>query len=148
MSSALLTVCSHCNAKVHRKWTACVACGAVQEPTIPALVADVSESTVKAPSAVTSVQPLSADYPCTVCGSTDRWQDHGVWRCKACWPKGQRKARAVETPTDTPCRRCGDTDPLATEVFPDESKILRCGRCQRPREVVAQADNAAQRQAA
>jgi hypothetical protein len=25
--------------------------------------------------------------PCTVCGGVDRWQDRGVLRCVACWPK-------------------------------------------------------------
>jgi hypothetical protein len=31
-------------------------------------------------------EPLTEHYPCTVCGSTDRWLDVDVWRCKACWP--------------------------------------------------------------
>jgi hypothetical protein len=30
--------------------------------------------------------PLTPQYPCVVCGIVDRWDDHGVWRCRACWP--------------------------------------------------------------
>jgi hypothetical protein len=31
--------------------------------------------------------PLTPYYPCVVCGSTDRWEDRGIWRCVACWPR-------------------------------------------------------------
>src|SRR5262245_46595994 len=31
--------------------------------------------------------PLTPCYPCVVCGSTDRWEDRGIWRCVACWPR-------------------------------------------------------------
>ena len=31
-------------------------------------------------------EPLKQYYPCVVCGSTERWNDYGVWRCLACWP--------------------------------------------------------------
>jgi len=27
--------------------------------------------------------PLS---PCAVCGQDERWDDAGIWRCRACWP--------------------------------------------------------------
>lgn len=30
--------------------------------------------------------PLTPSYPCVVCGSTDRWEDRGIWRCRQCWP--------------------------------------------------------------
>jgi hypothetical protein len=29
--------------------------------------------------------PLTLCYPCVVCGSTGRWDDCGVWRCRRCW---------------------------------------------------------------
>ena len=35
--------------------------------------------------------PLTPHYPCVVCGSTDRWDDHGIWRCLACWPAPERQ---------------------------------------------------------
>jgi pyochelin synthetase len=38
------------------------------------------------PGACTPPAPLTPWYPCVVCGSTDRWDDHGIWRCIACWP--------------------------------------------------------------
>jgi hypothetical protein len=31
-------------------------------------------------------EPLTQYYPCMVCGKTERWNDHGIWRCVACWP--------------------------------------------------------------
>ena len=34
-----------------------------------------------------SPEPLTPAYPCVVCGQTERWDDHGIWRCKACWPQ-------------------------------------------------------------
>jgi len=36
-------------------------------------------------------EPLTQYYPCIVCGSTDRWDDHGIWRCVACWPSPERQ---------------------------------------------------------
>jgi tubulysin polyketide synthase-like protein len=30
--------------------------------------------------------PLTEYYPCVVCGRVDRWDDHGIWRCRTCWP--------------------------------------------------------------
>ena len=30
--------------------------------------------------------PLTAGFPCRVCGGSDRWDDAGIWRCGACWP--------------------------------------------------------------
>src|SRR5438477_11134865 len=30
--------------------------------------------------------PLTPYYPCVVCEGTERWNDHGIWRCRHCWP--------------------------------------------------------------
>jgi hypothetical protein len=27
-----------------------------------------------------------ATEPCRVCDGTERWNDHGTWRCVVCWP--------------------------------------------------------------
>jgi hypothetical protein len=35
-------------------------------------------------------EPLTQYYPCVVCGSPERWDDHGIWRCVACWPSPER----------------------------------------------------------
>jgi len=35
--------------------------------------------------------PLTPHYPCIVCASTNRWDDHGIWRCLACWPSPERQ---------------------------------------------------------
>jgi hypothetical protein len=36
-------------------------------------------------------------FPCVVCGAQDRWNDHGVWRCRQCWPEPlTQAARRVE----------------------------------------------------
>jgi hypothetical protein len=41
--------------------------------------------------------PLTPTTPCTVCQATQRWDDAGVWRCQACWPKPlTRAARQAE----------------------------------------------------
>jgi hypothetical protein len=42
--------------------------------------------TAPAPTVVSSPEPLTQYYPCVVCGKTERWDDHGIWRCVACWP--------------------------------------------------------------
>jgi hypothetical protein len=49
----------------------------------PALLALLTAS---APAAVSRPEPLTPSYPCVVCGKTERWNDHGIWRCVACWP--------------------------------------------------------------
>jgi hypothetical protein len=36
---------------------------------------------------------LTPYYPCVVCGSTDRYEDHGIWRCEHCWPTGSVRER-------------------------------------------------------
>jgi hypothetical protein len=51
---------------------------------------------VQASPAITSPEPLTRYYPCVVCGRTKRWDDHGIWRCVACWPQGQQKASRIE----------------------------------------------------
>jgi len=33
-------------------------------------------------------EPMTPCYPCVVCGSTDRWEERGIWRCRQCWPPG------------------------------------------------------------
>jgi hypothetical protein len=35
-------------------------------------------------------EPLTQHYPCVVCWRTQRWDDHGVWRCTVCWPSKER----------------------------------------------------------
>lgn len=35
--------------------------------------------------------PLTPQYPCVVCGGTDRWDDAGIWRCTPCWPTSLTK---------------------------------------------------------
>ena len=32
-----------------------------------------------------------ATRPCVVCGKSERWNDHGTWRCVACWPSKAKK---------------------------------------------------------
>src|SRR5689334_1517555 len=46
--------------------------------------------------AILTPEPLTPYYPCMVCGSTERWDDHGIWRCVVCWPQGQQKASRIE----------------------------------------------------
>jgi hypothetical protein len=53
-------------------------CGDTQDLALPPAQA----GTVGAQAAA----PLTPQYPCAVCGIVDRWDDHGVWRCRACWP--------------------------------------------------------------
>jgi hypothetical protein len=54
-------------------------------------------------------QPLTPGTPCTVCGATNRWDDRGVWRCKACWPVSVLddftiiKTKPVTTEQTLPC---------------------------------------------
>jgi hypothetical protein len=58
-----------------------------------ALLELVTASTIDASPVPATYSPM---YPCVVCGQTNRWDDHGIWRCRACWPPGslQRKATA------------------------------------------------------
>lgn len=51
-----------------------------------------SESTTTAP---TRPAPLTPHYPCVVCGSTTRWEDCGIWRCRRCWPPGSLAQQAT-----------------------------------------------------
>jgi hypothetical protein len=32
--------------------------------------------------------------PCVNCGGTKRWPDHGIWRCRVCWPQGSCSERS------------------------------------------------------
>jgi len=45
--------------------------------------------------ALSRPEPLTQYYPCVVCGSTDRWDDHGIWRCCRCWPSGSLAQQAM-----------------------------------------------------
>jgi hypothetical protein len=73
-----MTRCPHCQALSNPTWATCPICGQCLR-------------------AVTATpEPLTQYYPCLVCGKTERWNDQGIWRCRACWPPGslQRKAAA------------------------------------------------------
>jgi hypothetical protein len=37
--------------------------------------------------AILTPEPLTQYYPCVVCSGSERWDDHGIWRCVACWPR-------------------------------------------------------------
>src|SRR5262245_52875296 len=39
--------------------------------------------------------PLTPHYPCVVCGSIERWEDRGIWRCRLCWPPGSLAKQAT-----------------------------------------------------
>jgi hypothetical protein len=49
-------------------------------------------------------EPLTQYSPCAVCGSTDRWNDGDVWRCRTCWPSPLTAAtlRAEQAYQNTP----------------------------------------------
>ena|SRR5215510_13667535 len=45
----------------------------------------------------TDTTPVVLLPPCAVCGGIVRWDDHGVQRCRACWPTPlTQKARQAE----------------------------------------------------
>jgi hypothetical protein len=75
-----MTRCPHCQALRNPTWATCPVCG----------------QRLRAVAATCAPEPLTQYYPCVVCSQTDRWDDHGIWRCRACWPPGslQRKAAA------------------------------------------------------
>lgn len=73
MTTRVLTHCAACQALMHPAWPACAVCG-------EAPPAARTEDAALAP------EPLSPTYPCVGCGSRDRWNHHGIWRCAVCWP--------------------------------------------------------------
>jgi hypothetical protein len=80
---------------------------------------------------------LSEIPPCALCSGNNRWDDHGILRCVACYPPGSMNLqRTMETLLA--CRRCGSLAP-PVGVTPDEdgSLLLRCPDCQLPRAVLA-----------
>jgi hypothetical protein len=45
----------------------------------------------------TDKTPVALDIPCAVCDGVVRWNDHGVQRCRSCWPTPlTRRAREAE----------------------------------------------------
>jgi hypothetical protein len=51
----------------------------------------------RAAGVVLPTRPLTAGFPCVICGGNERWDDAGVWRCGACWPTPlTQKTRAAE----------------------------------------------------
>ena len=62
--------------------------GVVDPPEFPPVCA--SEETPVA-------RPAEVMVPCLACGSQERWNDHGVQRCRTCWPHPlTRKTREAE----------------------------------------------------
>jgi hypothetical protein len=97
---------------------ACMDCGEVCEAPVP------------------PAHPLSPTSPCTVCGNDSRWNDHGIWRCKACWPAARLKRRQVKSPTlQAPCP-CGATGLTPSAPYDDGSVLFRCTVCQKPRQAL------------
>jgi hypothetical protein len=75
-------------------------CRAPQGILTPALVAGMRQhkAALLGLLAAPPPEPLAQDTPCRVCDRTDRWDDAGVWRCRACWPEPvTRAARQAET---------------------------------------------------
>jgi hypothetical protein len=74
--------------------------------------------------------------PCALCGGDERWDDHNVLRCVACYPPGSMTLkRTMETLLA--CRRCGSlAPPVGGTVYEDGSVLLRCPDCQCPRAVL------------
>jgi hypothetical protein len=56
-------------------------------------VIPVIPSLVKGPhvSATPNLAPLTQQYPCVVCSGSERWDDHGIWRRVACWPREESR---------------------------------------------------------
>ncbi len=118
MASSPLTHCPQCRALMNRMWAACAVCGGAitqapsvgvagslgtpifntKEPTPGIDKADkrVSEEAPHGRDPGRGVSPLSPTYPCVVCDGKDRWDDHGIWRCRACWPPVARTSRAAD----------------------------------------------------
>jgi hypothetical protein len=71
--------------------------------------------------------------PCFLCGGNERWDDHGILRCVACYPPGSMTLqRTMETLLA--CRRCGSmAAPVGDAPCPDGSILMRCPDCRLPR---------------
>jgi hypothetical protein len=86
MSSALVTICSHCQAVMSRAWSACVVC------LVP----------VHLPEAPVANEEMTHEIPCAACGRVDRWHDAGVVRCRHCWPQPLTRIAREATATQRP----------------------------------------------
>ena len=94
MTTRVLTHCPTCQALMHQAWPACAVCGQAR----PA---------ARAEDAAAAPEPLSPTYPCVGCGSRDRWNHHGVWRCAACWPPDAFTPRKEVCMPTSPPKKAG-----------------------------------------
>jgi hypothetical protein len=79
---------------------------------------------------------LSQSPPCAVCNGPERWDDHGILRCVACWPPGSLTLAATME-TLLACRRCGSlAPPVGGSPYEDGSVLLRCPDCDQLRAVI------------
>jgi hypothetical protein len=79
---------------------------------------------------------ISPVPPCALCNGNERWDDHGILRCVACWPPGTMNLAATME-TMLACRRCGSlAPPVGGTPDEDGSLLLRCPDCQLPRTVL------------
>jgi len=141
MALVRFAVCTHCGARMNPRWACCMACGTTSDDLAPSVdiapTSDVSTSvSTMADCLSRSPQPLSPDYPCTVCGSTGRWQDRNVWRCRHCWPPDRPKRKTLAPSTIGPCH-CGATGLEQGVPYEDGSTLLWCQGCHVPRYAVA-----------
>jgi hypothetical protein len=91
MAKAALTLPTPCPHDMQQRldeWHVCLDCGEIVENASHQVAVD------------GTAEPLTPAYPCAVCGSNVRWNDRGIWRCKACWPapltQAARRAAACE----------------------------------------------------
>jgi hypothetical protein len=63
--------------------------------------------------------------PCYACQGTQRWNDAGIWRCRACWP----------TPLTTQARK--GTKKWAALYWQEEAKRVAQAETETPRNVLA-----------
>jgi hypothetical protein len=52
----------------------------------------------------TDITPVVLDMSCALCGGGVRWNDHGVQRCRTCWPTPLTR-RALEAERAEQARR-------------------------------------------
>ncbi|SRR6267378_4257822 len=65
----MLARCPHCQAYSNTTWATCPVCGQL----------------LRAVAATPAPEPPTSYDSCVVCEDTDRWDDHGIWRCRRCW---------------------------------------------------------------
>jgi hypothetical protein len=87
----------------------------------PAPANDTAATVPSAPQACP--EPLAPFSSCAVCSGTERWNDDGVWRCRACWPEpvthAARQAEALEqSRAQTPTRTRGHSKPRDPQLGP------------------------------